>query len=595
MSKEERADGAKERRWTRRDALLSLSALGVGAAALSTARGVLAAEGAMIDADTITRAEWLTGLSLTPGERELMLNGVREIEGYLATLRTHALDNSVPPAFRFAPLTGEKDVDGVRSSSSAHTAPDPAQVLRPADTELAFLPVTALSDLVRTRKVSSEELTRLYLSRLDAHDPALRCVITRTSEMALDAARRADREIGAGRYRGPLHGIPWGAKDIIAVAGHPTTWGAAPYRDQVLDVTATVVDRLTDAGAVLVAKLSVGALAWGDVWFDATTKNPWNLEEGSSGSSAGSASATAAGLVGFALGTETWGSIISPCTRCGATGLRPTFGRVSRHGVMALSWTMDKLGPITRAVDDCALVLDAIRGRDGLDAMAVDRPFGWPYAGDVRSLRIGYVPALFEEDRAAAVTDDSGTPEEVSAMREALGEWAELDRATLATLREMGFDLVPVELPASETVDALQIILLAEAASAFDELTRSGRDDLLVRQEEHAWPNVFRYSQLIPAVEYIRATRLRHVIMEDMESKLRDVDVFVAPSFGGNHLLLTNLTGHPSVVLPNGFRSAQGTPTSITFTGKCYEESALLAVASAYQNATSHHLAHPDL
>jgi len=298
---------------------------------------------------------------------------------------------------------------------------------------------------------------------------------------------------------------------------------------------------------------------------------------------------------GFALGSETWGSIVSPCTRCGATGLRPTFGRVSRHGAMALSWTMDKIGPIARSVEDAALVLDAIHGRDDLDASAVDRPFEWPHRGDVTSLRVGYVPQLFDEDRTALVGDDAGTPEEVSAAREALREWSEHDRRTLDVLRELGIELAPIALPADEAIDALQIILLAEAAAAFDDLTRSGRDDLLTRQEEQAWPNVFRYSQLIPAVEYIRANRIRTRLIAELDVAMRDVDAFVAPSFGGNHLLMTNLTGHPSVVVPNGFRSGLGTPTSITFTGHLHGEGRLMAVAHAYQRATGHHLRHPSL
>jgi Asp-tRNA(Asn)/Glu-tRNA(Gln) amidotransferase A subunit family amidase len=344
-----------------------------------------------------------------------------------------------------------------------------------------------------------------------------------------------------------------------------------------IDEDATVVQRLEEAGAVLVAKLTLGALAWGDVWFGGRTNNPWNLEQGSSGSSAGPAAATAAGLVGFSIGSETWGSIVSPATRCGATGLRPTFGRVSRHGAMALSWTMDKLGPICRSVEDCALVLEAIYGPDGKDATVVEAPFHWNAELDIRTLRVGYVKSLFEEELAE---DDDA-------------EMRANDLATLDALRDLGIALIPIELP-NLPVDALSLILSAEAAAAFDELTRSGQDDLLVRQIEDAWPNVLRQARFIPAVEYIQANRIRTLVMSRMAEILREIDVYVAPSFGGNNLLLTNLTGHPSVVLPNGFRE-DGTPTSISFMGRLFGEDKLLALAKVYQDATSFHLKHPPI
>ncbi|HET9480780.1 MAG TPA: amidase, partial [Candidatus Polarisedimenticolia bacterium] len=394
-------------------------------------------------------------------------------------------------------------------------------------------------------------------------------------------------EIAAGKWRGPLHGVPWGAKDLLAVPGHPTTWGSVPFKEQVRDETATVASRLEEAGAVLVAKLSVGELAWGDVWFGGMTKNPWNTEQGSSGSSAGSAATTAAGLVGFAIGTETLGSIVSPCTRCGASGLRPTFGRVSRHGAMALSWSMDKIGPIARSVEDLAMIFHAIHGADGLDATAVSRPFTWPAERPVTAMRVGYVESLFEEDRAAEVNDETA--------RRSIREWQENDRLTLEALRGMGLNLVPIRLPETYPVQPLVCILTAEAATAFDALTRTGRDDLMVRQEADAWPNVFRQGQLIPAVEYLRASRIRTLLMREMNQLMFDVDVYVAPTYGGSNLLTTNLTGHPAVVVPNGFRASDGTPTSITFTGRLYGESEVLAVAMAYQEATGHHLKRPGL
>jgi Asp-tRNA(Asn)/Glu-tRNA(Gln) amidotransferase A subunit family amidase len=436
--------------------------------------------------------------------------------------------------------------------------------------------LSELSGLVRKRQVSSVDLTRLYLERLRAWDDVLECVISITEERAMAAAERADREIAAGNYLGPLHGIPWGAKDLLAARGYRTTWGANPYKDQVITEDAEVVRRLESAGAILVAKLTLGALAWGDVWFGGVTKNPWKVEQGSSGSSAGSASATAAGLVGFAVGSETWGSIVSPSTRCGTTGLRPTFGRVSRAGAMALSWSMDKLGPICRSVEDCAHVFAAIHGADGVDPAAVDRPFSWRREIDPKAVRIGYLKSVFERTGERLDT-----------------EWMGFDSATLKTLEGLGFTLVPMELP-DFPVNALSFILSVEAAAAFDELTMSGRDELLVRQVKDAWPNVFRQARLIPAVEYVQANRARWMLMQQMAETLKEVDVWLSPSFAGNNLLLTNLTGHPCVVLPNGFR-ADGTPTSITFNGRLYGEETLLAVANMYQQATDFHRQHPDL
>jgi Asp-tRNA(Asn)/Glu-tRNA(Gln) amidotransferase A subunit family amidase len=552
-----------------------------------------------VSAEALARAEELAGLELTDEERALMLEDLGELRDDYRAIRAVSLDNGVPPAFRFDPEAAAGR--GVTAPGADRSSPPAASSRRldpprdrPADLEaLAFAPVTVLAGLLESRRVSSTELTRMYLDRLKRYDPLLRCVITLTEERALARAAEADREISAGRYRGPLHGVPWGAKDLIAVAGAPTTWGAAPFRGQVLDEDAAVVRKLDEAGAVLVAKLTVGALAWGDVWFGGTTRNPWNPEQGSSGSSAGSAAAVAGGLVAFALGTETYGSIVSPATRCGATGLRPTFGRVSRSGVMALSWTLDKVGPLCRSVEDTALVLAAIHGADGLDPSAVDRPFSWPAAppafdpGALRGLRIGWVPALFEEP----LPDDA--PDLAREQRA-------LDRAALDALRNLaagaGTDLVPIELPTGEDrpVAALSLILTAEASAAFDELTRSGRDDLLVRQEENAWPNVFRQGRFIPAVEYVQANRVRTLVARDMERLFRQVDVYVTPTYGGSNLLLTNLTGHPMVALPNGFRS-DGTPGSITFTGALYGEESLLAVAAAWQRATGHHRRHPDL
>ena len=415
----------------------------------------------------------------------------------------------------------------------------------------------------------------MYLGRLEKYGPKLECVITLTEELALEQARRADEEIAAGKYRGPLHGIPWGAKDLLAVKGYKTTWGATPYKDQVIEEDAAVVKRLEEAGAILVAKLTLGALAWGNVWYGGQTRTPWDYEQGSGGSSAGSGATTAAGLVGFAIGTETWGSIVSPSSACGVSGLRPTFGRVSRDGAMVLSWSMDKIGPMCRSVEDCAIVFDAIYGPDGKDLSVIDAPFNWDAGLDIKTLRIGYLEKAFEEER------------------EDQEEWKAIDKVTMEKLRAMGLNLVPIELP-DLPINALNFILDAEAAAAFDALTRSNRDDLLVRQIKNAWPNAFRKARLVPAVEYIQANRVRTMLMHAMAEILSEIDVYVAPSHVGDNLLLTNLTGHPCVVLPNGFRK-DGTPTSISFMGTLFGEAETLAVARAYQDATGFHEKHPTL
>jgi Asp-tRNA(Asn)/Glu-tRNA(Gln) amidotransferase A subunit family amidase len=525
----------------------------------------------------LMRAEKVVGLRFTDPERELMLEGLNELRQNYEAIRETPLPNGVTPAIRFSPILPGQRIDN-QTGTTVHSKVVPPPVPTDLD-DLAFLPVTELAALIKSGSITSVQLTRMYLDRLRRFDPHLKCVVSLTEDLALKQAERADREIAAGKYRGPLHGIPWGAKDLLNTRGIRTTWGAMPYKDQIIDEDATVVRRLEEAGAVLVAKLSLGALAWGDVWFGGRTNNPWKPEQGASGSSAGPGAATAAGLVGFAIGSETWGSIVSPSTRCGVTGLRPTFGRVSRHGAMALSWTMDKLGPMCRSVEDCALVFEAIYGPDGKDATVIDLPFTWNATLDVKSLKVGYVKSLFE----TPLKEEEGDDEEMRAN----------DLLTLKTLHGLGIEPIPIELPDLQ-VDALGLILTAEAGAAFDELTRSGRDDLLVRQIENAWPNVLRQARMIPAVEYIQANRIRTLVMQRMSGIMETIDVYVAPSFGGNNLLLNNLTGHPAVVLPNGFRK-DGTPTSITFVGRLFGEAKLLAFAKAYQDATPHHLKRPPL
>jgi Asp-tRNA(Asn)/Glu-tRNA(Gln) amidotransferase A subunit family amidase len=521
----------------------------------------------------IEDAEKVAGLEFTDGEREQMLRGLNQNVEHWEQLRSVPLPNSVVPAVQFDPqLPG---VPYPTSQVAADPGPPPA-VERPGKLEdVAFWSVRQLGELLRTRQVTSVELTTMYLARLKRFDAQLKAVINVTEERALRQAEAADREIAGGRYRGPLHGVPWGAKDLLAVRGYPTTFGAKPFEHQMLDEDATVVRKLDEAGAVLIAKLTLGALAQGDQWFGGRTNNPWNLEQGSSGSSAGPGSATAAGCVGFAIGTETLGSIVSPSTRNGVTGLRPTFGRVSRSGAMALSWSMDKIGPMCRSAEDCALVFSAIHGSDQKDRTARDVPFTWNATRPLSSIRIGYFRSAFE------------LAESENAQRRKV-----FDDAALEVLRAQGIELIPIETPSQYPLNALRsAILSAEAAAAFEELTRSGRVNEI---ERSSWPNSFRQSRLIPAVEYVNANRVRTLVMQAMHEVMQSVDVFVAPTSGNNVLVLTNLTGHPAVCLPNGF-TEEGTPVSISFIGRLWGEAELLRVAKAYQDATEFHRKRPPL
>lgn len=542
---------------SRRHLFKTLAALGVGSTVFQRAVVAQAPKEGAVTAEMIQQAEWISGVKLSEDDRKALVGRVNNSQRQFARLRQVTLTNDVPPAFAFLPA-GEPLAAGPHGPVEIVCPPAPKKP--DAGDDLAFLPVASLAQLVRTRVVSSVELTKLYLDRLKKYDPALKCVVTFTDELALKQAEAADREIAAGRYRGPLHGIPWGAKDLIAYPGYKTTWGAAPFKDQTVSAKATVARKLDDAGAVLVAKLTLGALAQGDQWFGGMTRNPWNVRVGSSGSSAGSASAVVAGLVGFAIGSETLGSIVSPCTRCGASGLRPTFGRVGRGGCMTLAWTMDKLGPIARSVEDCALVFAAIHGPDPLDAAAVDRPFRWPPTRDLRSLRVGYVEGKKGVD----------------------------ERPELRVLKDLGVKLVPITMPDKYPADALTCILNAESAAAFDDLTRKG-----VTEGLNAWTGTFRAGQYIPAVEYIRAQRVRTLLMREMEPLFEKVDLYV----GGNDLVITNFSGHPTAVLPNGFVKQKDveTPTAITFTGRLFGETELLSVAQAYQQATGHHLKRPPM
>jgi len=554
---------------SRRTFLALLPGLGSGGSANLTRRQQVQAEGA-ITPRVVGDAEKLIGLSFSDGQRELMLDGINQnLERYRA-LRALHLPNQVPPAFRFDPVVpgGEAEIDGTQATLRFAGRALPAV---PKDLgELAFLPVTQLSQMIRRRLVSSVELTKMYLDRLRKHDRVLHCVITLCEDLAMTQARRADEELAAGRYRGMLHGLPWGAKDVLSVKEYRTTWGAAPYKDQMLREDATVVTRLEQAGAVLVAKLSMGETARGETWFGGMTRNPWRLSEGASGSSAGPAAATSAGLVAFSIGSDTRGSIVLPCDRCGATGLRPTFGTVSRQGAMVLSWTMDKVGPICRSVEDCVSVLDAIRGPDGIDLTVRTVPLNWDADADLGSLRIGYLRSAFARDYRNKANDERA----------------------LDVLRGLGANLAAIEMP-EFPVQALRLIMDAETGAAFDELVLSGQVDLLTNQGKGDRPNNLRHARLIPAVEYIQANRARTILLRRMAEVMRTIDVFVAPSMSDAVLMLTNLTGHPCVVVPSGF--ADGTPTTISFVGGLFKDAQTALVAHRYQEATDHHLRYPNI
>ena len=570
----------QQRAMNRRRFIAGLSAAGVGSALMPGALAAVAQDADEITVEMVDAAQHIAGLRFTSDELQVIaarLNRPDADASAYETLRAESLGNDTQPALVFNPIppgmTLPTDRRPMRRQQVTLSMPA-------TDADLAFLPVTHLARLVETRQVRPSELTELYLARLKQYDPALRCVVSVTEELARRQARQADEEIAAGTYRGPLHGIPWGAKDLLAVRGTKTTWGASPYKDRTIDTDATVYSRLTDAGAILIAKLSMGALASGDRWFGGRTRNPWNTEQGASGSSAGPGSSTAAGLVGFSIGTETRGSIMSPATRNGVTGLRPTFGRVSRHGAMALSWSMDKIGPMCRAAEDCALVLDAIQGPDGRDNTVLDVPFNWDATADVTRLRVGYLASAFEDD----IGDDPENPQRVAGRRQQL----ENNRAALDTIRGLGVQVAPFELPDLPT-EAIGFILGTEAAAAFDVPTLNAQlDGMRAPPEESRWPDSFRTSRFVPAVEYLQAQRVRMRIIDELHEALGDLDLFI-----GSNLGLTNLTGHPELSMPNGF--FQGSPTSLRLTGKLFGEAEILLLAHAYQAATDHHLQHPPL
>lgn len=608
----------------RRRFLTACSAAGISSTLLPGALFTLATQAAAqekdvksalpkITAEMVNGAAAIAGITIAADQMQMLLGGLNDQRDTLTQIRAMHIPYDVAPAFIFDPVPGGMKLDTTKHPMRMSAAPMPST---PPDIEsLAFCTVRELAELVRTRKVSSLELTKMYIARLKRYDAKLHFVITLTEERALAQARAADKEIAAGKYRGPLHGLPWGAKDLLAVKGYRTTWGAGGFEQQQINEDATVVQRLDAAGAVLVAKLSLGALAMGDKWFGGRTRNPWNPAQGSSGSSAGSASSVAAGCVAFAIGSETLGSISSPSTRCGCSGLRPTFGFVPRTGAMALSWSMDKLGPICRAVEDCAIVLDAIYGPDGHDRAVQKAAFNWDAEFDWRKLRIGYLAKEFAAPVPPKPTADAGTfrpndskPAEIYARRVYDHQF---DVAALAAMKKLGVELVPVTLP-DLPADAMVPLLTAEGAAAFDEMTRSGRDRLLTEQTSDDWPNLFRTSRFYSAVDYVQAMRARTMLMHEMAKVFEQVDVIVTPSTG-NQLTITNLTGHPAVIVPNGLRGKDspppashdndtaddiggpGTPVSLTFLGALYSDARLAAVARAYQEMTGFHKLHPKL
>lgn len=578
---------AKTKMLSRRQLLETLALTGIGGSIFHRA---IAAQAADVTLASIKQAEWITELELTDEQREEILGRVKRHRSQLGALRGVELDVDVPLSIRFEPTSHLPQVDDLDRGAQPTV---PVEIKLPkTDEEIAFLPVYQLSRLVQTQKLTSTRLTKIYLERLKRYDDKLKCVVTLTEELALKQAAKADREIQSGVSRGALHGIPWGAKDLIAVEGYPTTWGIPHCKDRELPYTATVAKRLEEAGAVLVAKLSLGALAQGDKWFGGMTRSPWNPEIGSSGSSAGSASATVAGLVGFALGSETLGSILSPSIRCGASSLRPTFGRVSRDGCMPLSWTLDKIGPLCRSIEDCALVFDAIHGADQRDLTAGSYPFQWPSQQSLEGIKVGYSKSRRTKDE---------------------------DREDLKILKELGCELVELELPNQIPPGALTSIISVEAASVFDEMLRDGHTE-----GWNTWDEDFRAAQYVSAVDYVRIQRARTLLMKHFDEMMSKVDFLINMS----DLVHTNFTGHPSVVMPTGYvdvrerRSPQGNETdgkandsktdkngdsegeapqvkrkrvrATVITGHLNADERLLAFANAYQAKLTAHREHPS-
>lgn len=512
----------------------------------------------------------LYNLDFTQSEADSMIDNIAAFESIYLKMHKQLPKNDLPYPFAFnpAPIGMKVPTDQQKIFWNI-----PTNITLPKNRDdLAFYSIMQLASLIKNKKITSVALTKFFIARLKKWGDTLQSVITLTEDLAMKQAKQADDEISKGKYRGPLHGIPYGLKDLFAVKGYKTTWGSTPYKDQTLDYDAYVYTKFKEAGAVLCAKLSLGALAYNNKWFGGETKNPWNLQQGSSGSSAGSAASVVAGLLPFTIGTETLGSIVSPSNRCGATGLRPTFGTVSRSGAMVLCWSLDKAGPICRSAEDDAIVYYYMKGTDGRDAGAIDHAFNYDQKKDIRKLRFAYAANYF-----------SRLPKDAM-------EWKVLD-----VYKSLGIDIKPVEFPDSTiyTTDLVSIILNAESASAFDELTRTNRDDLIERQDKDFWPNSFRSARLIPAVEYINANRYRYTLCEKIQSFMKNYDVVIVPTFAGSQLSITNLTGNPVVCMPMGF-TKNNLPVSFTLVGNLYDEASILEAAKAYQDKTDFNKKHPE-
>ncbi|HCR54929.1 MAG TPA: amidase [Cytophagales bacterium] len=525
-----------------------------------------------ISTDDVKGAQNLIGIEFSDQEIDTLVSYLEENRNGYDTMRLFKLDYGVAPALYFDPRP-DNFAHKVRANASDYKLPVSVS-LPETDEEIAFLTVAQLSHLIKNRKITSTKLTQIYIGRIKKFNDTLQAAVTLTEELAMLQAKKADEEITNGNYRGPLHGIPYGIKDLFSVPGYKTTWGATPYKDQQFEETAAIVQKLEDAGAVLVAKLTSGALARGDVWFGGKTKNPWDLKQGASGSSAGSASATAAGLVAFSIGTETLGSIISPSTRCGVTGLRPSFGSISRAGGMSLSWSMDKAGPICRSAQDCAIVYNIIKGKTGSvekDRSVIDYPFAFNPPADLSGYKIGYFKHLFDKDTSKVGANNA---------------------SSLETLKSLGAELVEVTMPDSIPFDVFDIILRAEAGAFFDDLVLEHKDRSMVEQDKGSRSNSLRQSRFITAVEYLQANRHRKILIEKFNQIIKSYDFIVSPTFGRNQSLTTNLTGHPAISIPNGFDKLAH-PTSVTLIGNLYDEAPLLEAAYIIQQATDFDEKHP--
>ena len=534
----------------------------------------VSAQDTSIQKKDLISASKLFDLSFTSKEIDTLYSDVIDNLTNYKAMHNLPLPNSIPLSMWQTPVVPGMHLNTVQKPITWKL--DNTVQLPANKNDLAFYTLEQLASLIKNKKISSLALTQFFIDRIKKWGDTLQCVISIQEDIAYAQAKKADAELAQGKYRGLLHGIPYGLKDLFAVKGTKTTWGAAPYQNQTIDEDAFVYTKLRDAGAVLVAKFTLGALAMGDYWFGGRTKNPWNLKYGSSGSSAGSTSATVAGLVPFAIGTETWGSIVSPSTTCGATGLRPTFGSVSRSGAMALSYSLDKVGPICRTAADASIVFNYIHGTDGKDGSAVNMPFNYTPNKDIKKLKIAYAKNYFDK-----IKDTSRNEFKV-----------------LQEFKKLGVQLIAVNFPDSGVYNfnIMDVVIGAECAAQFDEMTRLNIDDILTRQTKSDWPNSFRTNRFIPAVEYINAQRHRYTLMQKVNEVMQQYDVIICPSRGdGNQSAITNLTGNPVVCVPNGFDKKLNLPTGISFVGNLYDEATILSIAEAYQKATNWDETHPTL